>query len=288
MRTSAERSSIICAGAPAKPRACVKSGWTRTKKRQAATNLPKRNHSSRPVFDFVPHSLNRERGKFFFAMVRTIPSLKYERAFWRDGFGAVAGLDEAGRGALAGPVVAAAVILPPLSDTSARSWKKSPLLRDIAAANDSKLLTARAREALFEPICTRARAYGIGSASEAEIDALNILRASHLAMYRALDQLAVMPDALLLDALVLSDTMLPQQGIIHGDGLALSIAAASILAKVTRDRLMCELDAQYPGYGFAQHKGYGTREHLAALRERGACAIHRKSYAPIERLEIRD
>lgn len=212
---------------------------------------------------------------------KTTPSLKYESAFWRDGFVAVAGLDEAGRGALAGPVVAAAVILPRVQRSAARAWKKSTLLREIATANDSKLLTERHREKLFEPICQLALAYGLGSASETEIDAMNILRASHLAMYRALDSLQLTPDALLLDALVLSDTTLPQQGIIHGDGLALSIAAASILAKVTRDRLMCELDLQYPGYGFAQHKGYGTREHLAALRERGACAIHRRSYAPV-------
>ena len=209
------------------------------------------------------------------------PSLKYESAFWRDGFVAVAGLDEVGRGALAGPVVAAAVILPPMTDSVARVWKKSTHLRDIAAANDSKLLTERGREKLFEPIRELALGYGIGSASEVEIDALNILRASHLAMYRALDALDLMPDALLLDALVLSDSALPQQGIIHGDALALSIAAASIIAKVTRDRLMCELDLQYPGYGFAQHKGYGTRAHLAALRERGACAIHRRSYEPV-------
>ncbi len=221
-------------------------------------------------------------------MARKTPSLKYERAFWRDGFVAVAGLDEVGRGALAGPVVAAAVILPRVDEAQLRTWKKSSLLREIAAANDSKLLTERKREKLFEPICKLALAYGIGSASETEIDAMNILRASHLAMYRALENLAVMPDALLLDALVLSDTSLPQQGIIHGDALALSIAAASILAKVTRDRLMCELDMQYPGYGFAQHKGYGTREHLAALSELGACAIHRRSYAPVGRLEIGD
>lgn len=213
---------------------------------------------------------------------KTTISLKYESAFWHDGFFAVAGLDEAGRGALAGPVVAAAVILPRVEEAKLRTWKKSSLLRAIAAANDSKLLTGRSREALYEPICNLAVAYGIGSASETEIDSLNILRASHLAMYRALDALSLMPDALLLDALVLADTSLPQQGIIHGDALALSIAAASILAKVTRDRFMCELDSQYPGYGFAQHKGYGTRAHLAALRELGACAIHRRSYAPVQ------
>ena len=210
---------------------------------------------------------------------KTIPTLEYERAFWRDGFVCVAGLDEAGRGALAGPVVAAAIILPVTDDAD---WMHDALLRTIARANDSKQLTERAREAMFEPVCSVARAYAIGSASHLEIDAMNILRASHLAMYRALAQLSPAPDALLLDALVLSDTNLPQQGIIHGDALALSIAAASILAKVTRDRLMRQLDAQYPQYGFAKHKGYGTRAHLAALEKFGPSPIHRLTYAPVQ------
>jgi ribonuclease HII len=210
---------------------------------------------------------------------KTFPTLDYERAFWRDGFVCVAGVDEAGRGALAGPVVAAAVILPVLNDGD---WTRHALFREITRANDSKQLSARAREALFEPLCRAARAYAMGAATPAEIDALNILRASQLAMQRALEQLSPPPDALLLDALVLSDSLLPQQGIIHGDTLALSIAAASILAKVTRDRILRELDAQYPQYGLAQHKGYGTRRHLRALQKFGPSPVHRLSYAPVQ------
>lgn len=210
----------------------------------------------------------------------TIPSLEYERAFWRDGFVFVAGLDEAGRGALAGPVVAAAVILPVVGDDA--DWTQNALLQPIARTNDSKQLSERAREDLYEPLCHTARTYAIGMASHAEIDTLNILRASRLAMVRALEQLSLPADALLLDALVLQETELPQQGIIHGDALALSIAAASILAKVTRDRHMRELDAQHPQYGFARHKGYGTRAHLAALEKFGPCPVHRLSYAPVQ------
>ncbi len=210
------------------------------------------------------------------------PSLEYERAFWRDGYSLVAGLDEAGRGALAGPVVAAAVILPRIEHTE--QWTQHALFQTIVRANDSKLLNERARENLFKPLCEIAVAYAIGAASHDEIDEMNILSASHLAMYRALEKLSPPPDALLLDALVLQNVSLPQQGIIHGDALALSISAASILAKVTRDRIMRELDAQFSHYHFAQNKGYGTREHLRALREHGASPVHRKTYAPVFQL----
>lgn len=211
------------------------------------------------------------------------PTLDYERAFWRDGFRHVAGLDEAGRGALAGPVVAAAVILPMLDDHTAQSWRRAPLWRAIARTNDSKRLAASTRESLFEPICALAASYGIGTASPREVDECGIVRASHLAMLRALDALTLRPDALLLDALVLPQVEIPQLGLVHGDALALSLAAASILAKVTRDRLMCELDARYPGYHFAQHKGYGTALHLAALRRLGPSPLHRLSYAPVRK-----
>lgn len=213
---------------------------------------------------------------------KNFPSLEYEHAFWRDGFSRVAGLDEAGRGALAGPVVAAAVILPRIKNT--QQWTRHELFQTIARANDSKQLNERARENLFQPICEIAVAYAIGSASQIEIDELNILRASHLAMRRALENLSPPPNALLLDALVLEHVTIPQQGIIHGDALALSISAASILAKVTRDRMMRELDAQFPHYHFAHNKGYGTPEHLRALREFGASPIHRKTYAPVFQL----
>lgn len=212
---------------------------------------------------------------------RIPPSLDFESAFWRDGYQFVAGLDEAGRGALAGPVVAAAVILPRVPADTARDWTHSAVLRALAQVNDSKQLSAARREALFDPICARARACAIGAASHAEIDALNIVRASLLAMRRALAALSIAPDALLLDALVLPELEIPQQGLMHGDALSLSIAAASILAKVTRDRLMREFDATFPGYHFARHKGYGTAVHLAALGARGPSPIHRQSYAPV-------
>lgn len=207
------------------------------------------------------------------------PDLAYETELWHS-FPFIAGLDEAGRGALAGPVVAAAVILPVTVKDA--DWRKNTLLRAIARANDSKQLSERVREELYKPLCATARAYAIGFASHDEIDAMNILRASHLAMERALEQLSPPPDALLLDAMVLGNTELPQQGIIHGDARALSIAAASILAKVTRDRHLRVLDAQFPEYGFAQHKGYGTRAHLAALKKFGPSPVHRLSYAPVQ------
>lgn len=216
-------------------------------------------------------------------MPRNIPSLEFERAFWRDGFLRVAGMDEAGRGALAGPVVAAVVVLPPLDEDAASDWTGHPVFQTIARANDSKQLTERARERLFQPICALAIAHGTGSASRQEIDSLNILRASQLAMRRALEALPIPPDALLLDALVLPEIQIPQQGIIHGDAIALSIAAASILAKVTRDRLMRELDSQFPRYHFSRNKGYGTAEHLLALRQFGASQVHRQTFAPVAR-----
>ncbi len=210
------------------------------------------------------------------------PNLDLELAFWRDGYAYVAGLDEAGRGAWAGPVVAGAVIFPRLEPRLARVWSRSRALRALARVNDSKQLSPRQREDLFEPIRAHALACATGAASHAEIDALGIVRASHLAMRRALDALTPPPDALVIDALVLPELEIPQQGLIHGDAISLSVAAASILAKVTRDRLMGELDAAYPGYGFAKHKGYGTPAHQAALRALGPCPVHRLSYAPVQ------
>ncbi len=209
------------------------------------------------------------------------PNLDLELVFWRDGYPYVAGVDEAGRGAWAGPVVAGAVVFPRVEPHLARVWSRSRALRALARVNDSKQLSPRQREELFEPIRAHALTCATGAASHAEIDALGIVRASHLAMRRALDALTPPPDALLIDALVLPELEIPQQGLIHGDAISLSIAAASILAKVTRDRLMCELDATYPGYHFSQHKGYGTATHQAALRALGPCPIHRLSFAPI-------
>jgi ribonuclease HII len=184
----------------------------------------------------------------------------------------IAGLDEAGRGALAGPVVAAAVILP-LNDSI------ETLLHGV---NDSKQLTAHKREAFFDLILEHALAYGIGQEPAAVIDAIGILPANKLAMQTAVTQLTPTPQFLLIDGRIcLPQLNIPQQPIVRGDSQSLSIAAASILAKVTRDRLMCELDRQFPHYGFAQHKGYGTELHRAALAQHGPCPQHRHSFAPI-------
>lgn len=212
-------------------------------------------------------------------MPTPIPSLEYEYAFWRRGYCAVAGMDEAGRGAWAGPVVAGVVILPRVRHIQ-RWWTRAEL-HALARVRDSKLISPTQRTALIEPICQTALGYATGFASPEEIDTLGIVPATRLAMQRALAALPLAPDALLIDALVL-ETQVPQQAIIHGDQLVLSIACASILAKVTRDRLMSELDALYPGYGLAQHKGYGTAAHRAALDQLGSSNIHRHSFAPIK------
>ena len=193
---------------------------------------------------------------------------RYERALFQQGVEYIAGVDEAGRGCLAGPVVAAAVILP-------RSW-------NIAAVNDSKQLTALQREKLFAFIQAQAVSYGVGVISETVIDAVNILQATYLAMAQALAALTVTPQYLLLDAVILKNVPIPQLGIIKGDTLSISIAAASIMAKVTRDRLMREYDRQYPAYGFAQHKGYGTKRHLHAIATYGPCPIHRKTFRGVK------
>lgn len=187
----------------------------------------------------------------------------------------VAGLDEAGRGALAGPVVAAAVILP-LEDRT--------LLDTLAAVNDSKQVTAARREVLFEQIMAVATTCGIGATPPDVIDEIGIIPATKLAMQAALKQLDPVADYLLVDGrLRLSAIPTPQQSVIRGDSLSLSIAAASILAKVARDRQMIAADTTFPAYGFARHKGYGTAQHLAALSEHGPCVIHRHSFAPIKR-----
>lgn len=198
------------------------------------------------------------------------PNMRQERALIRQGYALVAGLDEAGRGAWAGPVAAAAVILP-------RGAMRLSALRGV---RDSKLLTLAQREALFGKVCRAAVAVGVGMASHAEIDKFGIVPATRTAMKRALDALTVAPDALVIDAVKL-DLPLPQRVMFHADTLCLSVAAASIVAKVTRDRLMIELDARYPGYGFARHKGYGTAIHQQALAELGPSLIHRASFEPM-------
>jgi ribonuclease HII len=202
------------------------------------------------------------------------PTLEEEMALLSQGYCPIAGVDEAGRGCLAGPVVAAAVILP-LADNCQAYFE---------GVRDSKQLTAQARDCLYEVIMQRALAVGVGMGSVELIDERNILQATKHAMRVAISQLSIPPQALLLDALLLPDIPLPQRSIIKGDALCLSIAAASIIAKVTRDRLMLQLHEQYPAYGFAQHKGYGTEAHLAALRQYGVTPLHRRSFAPVREL----
>lgn len=203
------------------------------------------------------------------------PHLDHEKGLWREGYRYIAGIDEAGRGAWAGPVVAAAVILPP---------EPTHLAQVLAPVRDSKLLRPVERAVCYELILTHAIAWGIGSVSAQEIDHLGIVPATQKAMCLALENLTLCPDFLLIDALLLDQVNLPQRALVHGDRLSLSIAAASILAKVTRDRWMVALDAIAPGYGLAQHKGYGTQQHREALERLGPTPFHRRSYAPIASL----
>jgi len=195
------------------------------------------------------------------------PTDDFEVEAQQRGYRLVAGLDEAGRGPLAGPVVAAAVILP-------RRFR-------LAGLNDSKQVAESERERLYEEIAGRAVRFGVGCASEQEIDAMNILEATRLAMDRAIQALVPPPDFLLIDAVTLPGVCLPQRSIIKGDGLCLSIAAASIMAKVSRDRLMREYHRKYPQYNFLAHKGYGTAEHLQLLAQYGPCEIHRRTFRPV-------
>lgn len=196
------------------------------------------------------------------------PDLHFEQEAHAEGYAAVCGIDEAGRGPLAGPVVTAAVVLPEGYE--------------LAGLTDSKQLTAKKRDKLFEQLMADERVQkSIASATAAEIDELNILRATHLAMARAAQGLPAPADFALIDGLPVPNFPLPSKSIVKGDSRSLSIAAASILAKVTRDRLMAELDVQYPAYGFAKHAGYGTAAHLAALRTHGPCPEHRRSFAPV-------
>lgn len=202
----------------------------------------------------------------------TEPTLHLELRLWAQGFRVVAGLDEAGRGTWAGPVVAAAVALP-AGDPE--------LLARLQGVRDSKQLTPARREQLLPRILAHALASAVGVVQERDIDQIGIVAATRLAMSRALEGLYPPADFLLIDHLRLPDVPLPQHSLPHGDALVLSIAAASIVAKVHRDRLMQENDCCFPGYGFARHKGYGTPQHRAALRELGPCTLHRLSFAPL-------
>jgi len=203
------------------------------------------------------------------------PDLSLELALYLEGYHILAGLDEAGRGSWAGPVVAAAVILP---------VEREDLLATMAGTRDSKLLSARQREGLFPLIHEVALGVGVGVVSAAFIDHQGIMSATREAMHQALSTLPLSPSYLLIDYLRLPAVSIPQQGIAKGDQKHLSIAAASIVAKVTRDRIMVEMDERYPGYGFARHKGYGTPQHREALNRLGVCAIHRLSFAPMRTL----
>ena len=206
--------------------------------------------------------------------------LRFEQEIWAGGILRVAGVDEAGRGPLAGPVVAAAVAFD-------KDFFEAEAEKSLAGLDDSKKLPAARREFFHALLsaCPHAR-IGVASASVEEIDSLNILRATHLAMARAVAQLAPPPDLALVDGLPVQGLPVPHRAIVGGDAASLSIAAASVMAKVTRDRLMVALAADYPGYGFERHKGYGTREHLDALRRRGPCPAHRKSFAPVAQLTL--
>jgi ribonuclease HII len=199
-----------------------------------------------------------------------VPSLAEEKLLIRQGFKFIAGIDEVGRGALAGPVMAAAVIMPP---GLRASWKKK--------VRDSKLLTPEQREALYEPIRNAAVAVAIGSVDCFTIDAIGIARATQIAMLQAINQLSPPADSLLIDYFTIPDVTLPQKGVVNGDTLCFSIACASIIAKVTRDRMMIEFDEQFPGYLFAHHKGYSTEEHVSCLNKLGPCPIHRRAYQPV-------
>jgi ribonuclease HII len=195
--------------------------------------------------------------------------LRFEKLLWSKGVSLVAGIDEAGRGPLAGPVVAAVAVL--------------PAKFSLAGLNDSKQLTEEFREELFETL-TAAGAlvcYGIGIAEPAEIDRFNILRATFLAMQRAIAALPIQPEHLLIDGLPVPVFKQPQTAIVGGDGKSKSIAAASVIAKVTRDRMMRKWHSEFPQYSFDRNKGYGTREHLESLQIHGPCSIHRRSFAPV-------
>ena len=195
-------------------------------------------------------------------------NLAIEKSLYNDGFRSIAGIDEVGRGPLAGPVMAAAVIL--------------PKGRTLAGVDDSKKLSPYRREQLYDIIISQALAVGIGIVEPDVIDRVNILQATRRAMLQAVLQLAPSPDFLLIDGITPIDSSIPQKTVKKGDSLSLSIAAASIVAKVTRDRLMREMDHIYPGYSFAGHKGYGSALHLEAIRRLGPCPIHRLTFGGVK------
>jgi ribonuclease HII len=220
----------------------------------------------RKISEFLKKRYEKERAE----RLRILNMLNFERVLWKSGIRAVAGVDEVGIGPLAGPVVAAAVIFPPGTE--------------LAGVDDSKQLEPEQRVKLAAAIRQSATAIGVGLAEVSEIDHLNIYHAALLAMRRAIEALSLKPEHLLIDARVIPGIAIPQNSFNKGDGINFSIAAASIIAKTHRDRLMEELEKTYPGYGFAQHKGYSTSEHQNAIRGLGPCPIHRLSYPFIREL----
>lgn len=212
-------------------------------------------------------------------MKAAVDRFEFERALFQAGTLPVAGVDEAGRGPLAGPVVAAAVCFP-------AEWLRNGLPAGWETLNDSKQLTEAQREKFFDLITQHPEVhFAIARADAGVIDQINILQATHRAMNEALAQLTAPPKHVLVDGTRVKTLCFPQTPLVKGDARSYSIAAASVLAKVTRDRLMLEFDAQYPAYGFAEHKGYGTPRHLKAIEDHGPCPIHRRSFAPIKKPE---
>ena len=206
-------------------------------------------------------------------------SFVFEQPLWQSGIARIAGVDEAGRGPLAGPVVAAAAILP-------SRWAETGLPAELSGLNDSKQLTETQREKYFQFITACGEIeFGVAEVNAAMIDEINILQATHRAMNEALAKLNPLPPHALVDGRPVKTLRVPQTAIVKGDARSYSIAAASVLAKVTRDRLMLEYHAQFPAYGFAEHKGYGTAKHLAAIAQHGACTIHRLTFAPLKSAE---
>lgn len=205
---------------------------------------------------------------------------KYERELLVRGTVRIAGVDEAGRGPLAGPVVAAAVMFPV-------EWLERGVPHALRGLNDSKQLTAEEREVYFAVLMSEPLVrYGVGIVDVSVIDSINILQATHRAMNEALAKLEPRPEHTLVDGLLVNSLLFPQTPIIDGDAKSYTIAAASVIAKVTRDRIMREYHGLYPLYGFAEHKGYGTPQHLAALAQHGPCPIHRRSFAPVNQPEL--
>ncbi len=210
-------------------------------------------------------------------LAKQAPTLEHEHALFSKGITLVAGVDEAGRGPLAGPVIAAAVILP---------REISPkLLQQLERLNDSKKLSPSVREGLFKIITeTSEISWSLGEGSVQEIGDLNILKATHLAMRRAVLALTPVPEHALVDGLPVRELPVAQTALVGGDGLSMSIAAASVIAKVTRDRMMEALHNEFPQYGFLQHKGYATAAHLATLRQHGPCKHHRRGFSPVDQI----